>query len=94
MKTVILPARNKVDVLEVPQQVRDEMSFVFAEVIEDVLNAAFESKPIRTKRRRSRARPSVKQKKSRKAGKKTIAAKRKRSARSSGRRRRAARTAR
>ncbi|MCH8804951.1 MAG: endopeptidase La [Planctomycetes bacterium] len=94
LKTVILPARNKVDLREVPEQIRDEMSFVLADVIEDVLEAAFESKPVRAKWRRAKARPSAEKKKSRKVEKKAIAANRRRSPRPSDRRRRAARTAR
>ena len=40
LKTVILPARNKPDLHEVPADVRNELRFIFAEKAEDVLAAA------------------------------------------------------
>jgi len=40
IKRVILPAANKKDLRDVPEQVRDEMEFIFAERIEEVLEAA------------------------------------------------------
>jgi ATP-dependent Lon protease len=42
MKTVILPARNEPDLEDVPEEVRGELSFVLAETIEDVFQAALE----------------------------------------------------
>jgi ATP-dependent Lon protease len=39
IKTVILPKGNQKDLRELPDQVRDEMKFIFAERIEDVLSA-------------------------------------------------------
>jgi len=44
LKTVILPERNQVDLEDIPEEVKHEISFVFAETIDDVLNAALESK--------------------------------------------------
>ncbi len=38
--TVILPARNRKDITEVPNQVRKSLKFVFARTVEDVLKAA------------------------------------------------------
>jgi ATP-dependent Lon protease len=40
LKTVILPARNEPDLHEVPTDVRNDLTFVFATIIQDVLNAA------------------------------------------------------
>jgi ATP-dependent Lon protease len=42
LKTVILPNRNEADLEELPQEVREQINFIFADVIEDVLNAALE----------------------------------------------------
>ena len=41
IRRVILPKGNEKDLRDLPEQVRQEMSFVFAERIEDVLAAAF-----------------------------------------------------
>ena len=40
VKTVIVPARTKADLQDVPQDVRDALRFVLAEHVEDVLSAA------------------------------------------------------
>ncbi|MBU0639798.1 MAG: endopeptidase La [Planctomycetes bacterium] len=40
LKTVVLPARNKRDLHDVPEGVRNELNFVFAETVEDALHAA------------------------------------------------------
>jgi ATP-dependent Lon protease len=37
---VILPKGNQKDLRDLPEEVRNEMQFIFAERIEDVLNAA------------------------------------------------------
>jgi ATP-dependent Lon protease len=42
LKTVILPRRNEKDLEDVPEDVRREIKFVFADKVEDVLNAALE----------------------------------------------------
>ncbi len=41
IKRIILPKANEKDLKEVPQEVRDELAFILAERIEDVLRAAF-----------------------------------------------------
>jgi ATP-dependent Lon protease len=41
-KRVILPARNEKDLLDIPQNVKDDMSFVFAKHVDEVLEAALE----------------------------------------------------
>jgi ATP-dependent Lon protease len=40
IQTVILPARNERDLDDVPEEVRREMHFIFAERVEDVIRAA------------------------------------------------------
>ncbi|MCB0247757.1 MAG: endopeptidase La [Anaerolineae bacterium] len=42
LDTVILPYRNEKDLDEVPETVREKMTFVYAETVDDVLNAALE----------------------------------------------------
>ena len=42
LDTVILPYRNEKDLDEVPENVREKMTFVYAETVDDVLNAALE----------------------------------------------------
>jgi ATP-dependent Lon protease len=42
LKTVILPVRNEPDLEDIPAEVRQELSFVFAEKVDDVLAAALE----------------------------------------------------
>ncbi len=54
LKTVILPIRNKEDLEELPEEVRQSINFVFAESVEDVLNAALEpAKKTKTTRKTS-----------------------------------------
>ncbi|MCK4342492.1 MAG: endopeptidase La [Phycisphaerae bacterium] len=60
IKTVVLPARNEPDLQEVPEDVLEEMRFVFVERIEDVLAAAL-SLP-KTRKSTGRAAPKVKRK--------------------------------
>jgi ATP-dependent Lon protease len=45
IKTVILPARNRRDLEEIPESVRKRLEFVWAEKIEDVLARALEDAP-------------------------------------------------
>ncbi len=42
LKTVILPDRNDADLEELTEEVREEINFIFAETINDVLEAALE----------------------------------------------------
>jgi ATP-dependent Lon protease len=46
LNTVILPKRNKLDLDDVPEEVRQSMKFIYAESVDDVLGAALESKPV------------------------------------------------
>ncbi|HEX7541939.1 MAG TPA: S16 family serine protease, partial [Anaerolineales bacterium] len=50
LKTIILPKRNELDVEDVPEEIRKTMTFVFAESVNDVLNAALE-KPVKVTKR-------------------------------------------
>jgi ATP-dependent Lon protease len=40
LKTVILPRANEVDLDDVPQEIRDELSFVLVEHLDEVLRTA------------------------------------------------------
>jgi len=42
IKTVLLPARNKKDLDDVPQSARDQLEFDWLETLEDAMKAAFE----------------------------------------------------
>jgi ATP-dependent Lon protease len=46
IKRVIIPARNEKDLVDVPEQARNEMEFVFAAHMDDVLKGALEENPI------------------------------------------------
>ncbi len=52
IKTVILPKRNQLDLEDVPKEITNEMAFVFAGSVNDVLKAALEKpiRPVRTKK--------------------------------------------
>jgi len=47
IRTVILPARNRRDLDEIPESVRNRLEFVWAEKIDDVLARALEGRPER-----------------------------------------------
>jgi ATP-dependent Lon protease len=51
LKTVILPVRNEADLEDLPDEVRQGMSFVFAECVDDVLKASLESFPKKQRRK-------------------------------------------
>jgi cation transport regulator ChaB len=44
---VILPSKNKPDLDELPEEVRNSMNFIFADTVEDVIKAALEPEPRR-----------------------------------------------
>ncbi|MGO9515263.1 MAG: endopeptidase La [Steroidobacteraceae bacterium] len=46
IRTVILPARNRRDLEDIPESVRNRLEFVWAEKIEDVLARALEAAPV------------------------------------------------
>jgi ATP-dependent Lon protease len=43
--TIILPKKNQNDIDDVPEEVRDQLTFVYADVVGDVLNAALSPVP-------------------------------------------------
>ena len=44
LKTVILPKRNEFDLDDVPEEIKNKMQFIFAETVDEVLEAALEKK--------------------------------------------------
>ncbi|MCI0520764.1 MAG: endopeptidase La [Chloroflexi bacterium] len=50
LKTVVLPTRNEADLDDLPDEVRQQIQFVFAETIDDVLRATLEQFPIKPRR--------------------------------------------
>ncbi len=49
VKKVILPPDNEKDLSEVPQQIRDELGFIFAENVDEVLEQALQPAAVETK---------------------------------------------
>jgi ATP-dependent Lon protease len=47
LKMVILPARNEADLEDIPDEVRKEMQFVFAETVDNVFDAALEPEQLK-----------------------------------------------
>jgi ATP-dependent Lon protease len=45
LRTIILPKRNEPDIEEVPEEVRGELTFVLADRMEEVLDAALRPRP-------------------------------------------------
>jgi len=68
LKTVILPRRNEIDLEDVPEEVREAMTFIFADTVRQVIEAALEpdkkarkdGKPAKKSARRARARKTQK----------------------------------
>ncbi len=68
LKTVILPRRNEIDLEDVPEEVREAMTFIFADTVRQVIEAALEpdrkarkdGKPARKSPGRARARKAKK----------------------------------
>jgi ATP-dependent Lon protease len=89
LEKVILPARNKRDLHEVPEDVRSAMQFIFAERVEEVLLAAIPALKAAADSKRTRRRRSVKKarsgRKAKAAGKTKRRPKRGRSAKSAAR---------
>jgi ATP-dependent Lon protease len=66
LKTVILPKRNEFDLDDVPEEIKNKMHFIFAETVDEVLEAALE------KRRSTRKPETKKQSTSREAQKENV----------------------
>jgi ATP-dependent Lon protease len=65
LTTVILPKRNEQEIDEVPDEIRETMKFIFAESVDDVLEAALEKsrdQPIQKEARKSIKKKSSKMK--------------------------------
>ena len=45
VKTVLLPRRNEKDLVDIPQDAKDELEFVFTQDVDDVLRAALCERP-------------------------------------------------
>lgn len=45
LKSVVLPARNEADLEDLPEEVRQQIQFVFVETLDEVLAAALDSQP-------------------------------------------------
>ncbi|MBI3168412.1 MAG: endopeptidase La [Chloroflexi bacterium] len=58
--TVILPKQNEKDLDDVPDEIRKSMKFVFAETVEDVINAALEKPKTKKKATKKETKPSKK----------------------------------
>ena len=62
IKKVILPKRNKIDIEEIPEEIREEMDFVYADSVKEVIQASLKPKPRR--RTRKMAEPAIAKKES------------------------------
>jgi ATP-dependent Lon protease len=63
LTTVILPKRNEQDLDDVPDEIRQSMKFIFAESVDDVINAALEkAKPVKKQIKKPIKKNSIKTK--------------------------------
>jgi len=53
LKTVLLPRRNEKDLDDIPEEVRQEMSFVFIDTVADAIKSALDGKVTQRKRKSS-----------------------------------------
>ncbi len=70
LKTVILPKRNEFDLDDVPEEIKNKMQFIFAETVDEVLEAALEKK--RTAKKTETQAQAQKQSTSREAQKQNV----------------------
>jgi len=59
LETIILPARNELDIEDIPEEVRKSINFVFAETVDDVLKAALEPAPKPKRKPRKKTEPDA-----------------------------------
>jgi ATP-dependent Lon protease len=62
LRTIILPKRNKPDLDDVPQEIKNDMTFIFAENVDEVLAAALEpaaKRPVKSKRKPKKVEESL-----------------------------------
>ena len=81
LKTVIVPKRNEVDLDDVPDEILEDIEFVFVDTVADVLQAALEDKQTKPKKKskpkkkraatKAKAKPRPKAKKKAPSGKKS-----------------------
>ena len=71
LRTIILPKRNQLDLEDVPDEIKNEMKFIFVETMDEVLKDALEpaAKEGETKAPKRRAKPTKKSTKSNTNGK-------------------------
>jgi len=63
LTTIIMPKRNEQDIDDVPEEIRNSMKFIFAESVEDVINAALEkAKPVKKQSAKKQPRKPIKKK--------------------------------
>ena len=76
LTTVILPKFNEPDIDDVPDEIRKTMTFIFAETVEDVINAALEKPKVVTKQASKPATKKIKTAKAKNNGTKSTARRR------------------
>jgi len=76
LTTVILPKYNEPDIDDVPDEIRKSMKFIFAETVDDVINAALEKSKPETKQTVKPAKKKIKTTKAKKNGTKNTARRR------------------
>lgn len=54
VKTVILPRRNEVNLQDIPEELRQDLNFVFVDTLDGVFSAAFDQPPAPARSRRKR----------------------------------------
>ncbi len=57
IKTIIIPERNKRDLIEVPDEVRKQIRFVPARTVRDVLDEALAPRPKKPTKPKSKSKP-------------------------------------
>jgi ATP-dependent Lon protease len=76
LTTVILPKYNEPDIDDVPDEIRKTMKFIFAETVDDVINAALEKPKSETKQASKSMKKKIKTTKAKKNGTKNTARRR------------------
>jgi ATP-dependent Lon protease len=51
IKTVILPKRNEIDIEDIPEEIREEMKFIYTDSVKEVIQKALKPKPRRKTRK-------------------------------------------
>ncbi len=69
LRTIVLPKRNKVDLDDVPDEIKNSMQFIYVETVDDVLNAALEPAKTEVKKKTVDHKPTHPRKKSKPNGK-------------------------